>query len=162
MKSEFVLDEQLRDNDGRYAIVVTHWNADIVEPLKDGAIAMLTAHGVNEERLTVLYAPGAFELPLVAKTLADTGRYAAVIAIGAVIRGDTPHFEYVSEHCTHGLGRAGLDSGVPVIFGVLTVNTIEQARERSVTGPGNKGAEAAASALAMAALMKQIAAEAEA
>lgn len=142
--------------DGRYAILVSRWNSFVVENLKTGALDTLHRHGIDEQSITVYYAPGAFELPLVAKKLADSGKYDAVIALGAVIRGGTPHFEYVAGECARGLAQAALDTEVPVTFGVLTVDNIEQAIERSGTKAGNKGVEAASTALEMVSLLKQI------
>ena len=141
---------------GRYAVLVSRWNSFVVENLKTGALDTLQRHGIDEQSITVCYAPGAFELPLVAKKLAGSGLYDAVIALGAVIRGGTPHFEYVAGECARGLAQVALESQVPVAFGVLTVDNIEQAIERSGTKAGNKGAEAASTALEMVSLLKQI------
>ena len=143
-------------SDGRFALVVGRWNSFVVEHLKDGAIDVLHRHGVNDANITVVYAPGAFEIPLVCKKLAGSGNYDAVIALGAVIRGGTPHFEYVAGECVKGLSAVAGEYGLPVAFGVLTVDTIEQAIERAGTKAGNKGAEAALSALEMVSLLRQL------
>lgn len=141
---------------GRYALVVGRWNSFVVEHLLQGAIDALKRHGVSEDQITVVRAPGAFEIPLVCKKVADTGNVDAIVALGAVIRGGTPHFEYVAGECVKGISQVSLDSGVPISFGVLTVDSIEQAVERSGTKAGNKGAEAALSALEMVSLLGRI------
>jgi 6,7-dimethyl-8-ribityllumazine synthase len=141
---------------GRFAIIVGRWNAFVVESLLQGALDALRRHGVSDERITVVRAPGAFEIPLVCKKLAEKEQYDAIIALGAVIRGGTPHFEYVAGECTKGLSQVMMEYGVPVAFGVLTVDTIEQAIERSGTKAGNKGAEAALSALEMVSLLDRL------
>lgn len=141
---------------GRYALLVSRWNSFVVERLKEGAIDALRRHGIAEEQTDIFYAPGAFELPLVAKRIAARDEYAAIIALGAVIRGGTPHFEYVAGECTKGLAQVSLESGVPITFGVLTVDTIEQAIERAGTKAGNKGVEAAVTAIEMVSLLARI------
>ncbi len=141
---------------GKYALLVSRWNSFVVEHLKEGAIDTLRRHGIKDEDIEVIYAPGAFEFPLAAQRLARTERYDAIIALGAVIRGGTPHFDYVAGECTKGLAQVSLDSSLPITFGVLTVDTIEQAIERSGTKAGNKGAEAASTALEMVSLLKHI------
>lgn len=141
---------------GKYAIVVGRWNSFVVESLLSAAIDTLRRHGVADKSITIVRAPGAFEIPLVCKKVADKGNVDAIIALGAVIRGGTPHFEYVAGECTKGLAQVTMDSGIPVAFGVLTVDTIEQAVERSGTKAGNKGEEAAKSALEMVSLLKKI------
>lgn len=141
---------------GRYAIVVGRWNAFVVESLLEGARDTLRRHGIKDNDVTVVRAPGAFEIPLVCQKLAQTEKYDAIIALGAVIRGGTPHFEYVAGECTKGLAQVSMQYGLPVAFGVLTVDTIEQAIERAGTKAGNKGAEAALSALEMVSLLKNI------
>jgi 6,7-dimethyl-8-ribityllumazine synthase len=141
---------------GKFAIAVTRWNEFVVESLLEGAIGCLRRHGVSEEAITIVRVPGAFELPLVVKKLAAKGEFDAVIALGAVIRGGTPHFEYVSGECVKGLSTVSLNADVPVTFGVLTVDTIEQAIERAGTKAGNKGEEAAVTALEMVSLLKQL------
>lgn len=146
----------MRANDGRYMLVVARWNAYIVDSLERGAIEALTRHGIAEEQLTIVRVPGAFEIPLTVDRLAASGRFDAVIALGAVIRGGTPHFEYVAGECVSGMTRASVTHGIPVSFGVLTVDTIEQAIERAGTKAGNKGEEAALSALEMVNLIQQL------
>lgn len=141
---------------GRYAIIHTSWNEFIVDPLLKGAEGALRAHGVSEDRITTVRCPGGFEVPLIAKKLAESGKYDAIVALGAVIRGSTPHFDYVAGECAKGLSRVQLDSGIPVSFGVLTVDSIEQAIERAGTKAGNKGAEAALTAYEMVGLIKSL------
>ncbi len=141
---------------GKYALIVSRWNSFVVESLKLGALDTLRRHGVTEESIAIYYAPGAFEFPLVAQKLATKAEFDAIIALGAVIRGGTPHFEYVAGECTKGLAQVSLQSGIPVSFGVLTVDSIEQAIERSGTKAGNKGAEAAQTALEMVSLLNKI------
>ncbi|MDO9621839.1 MAG: 6,7-dimethyl-8-ribityllumazine synthase [Moraxellaceae bacterium] len=140
----------------RYAVLVGRFNSFVVESLVSGAIDTLRRHGVSESNITIVRAPGAWELPLVAKKLVATGNYDAVIALGAVIRGGTPHFEYVAGECAKGLGVVSLETGLPISFGVLTVDSIEQAIERSGTKAGNKGADAAMVAIEMISVLKAI------
>jgi 6,7-dimethyl-8-ribityllumazine synthase len=140
----------------RVAIVAARFNDFIVASLIKGATAAWTAHGGAAAELLVVRVPGAFELPVVAKKLAAGGRVDAVVALGCVIRGDTPHFDYVAGECARGLQQASLDTGVPVAFGVLTVENREQALERAATSGGNKGGEAMECALEMAALMARL------
>ena len=128
---------------GRYIIIASRFNSFIVEKLIDGAVDTLVRHGVDKENISIVMAPGAYELPVLAKHVVANRPCDAVIALGAVIRGGTPHFDYVAGECVKGLSQVSLDSGVPVAFGVLTVDTIEQAIERAGTKAGNKGAEAA-------------------
>ncbi|MFN3164794.1 MAG: 6,7-dimethyl-8-ribityllumazine synthase, partial [Pseudohongiellaceae bacterium] len=123
---------------GNYTIVVGRWNSFVVEHLLEGALDCLRRHGVSDSQITIVRAPGAFEIPLVCKKVAAKGTADAIIALGAVIRGGTPHFEYVAGECTKGLAMVGMEHSVPVSFGVLTVDTIEQAVERSGTKAGNK------------------------
>ncbi len=150
------LEGDFTGSDGRYALVVGRWNSFVVEHLLDGAVDTLRRHGVSDEQMTVIRAPGAFEIPLVCARVAASGNYDAIIALGAVIRGGTPHFEHVAGECTKGIAQVSLQHGLPVAFGVLTVDSIEQAIERSGTKAGNKGAEAASSALEMVSLLKQL------
>ena len=140
----------------RILIVDTGWNDFIVSRLLEGAVAALRKAGVEEDAITHVTAPGAFEVPLVAKAGAETGRYDAVVALGCVIRGATTHYDYVAGEAAKGIARVGLDTGVPVVFGVLTVETIEQAIERAGTKLGNKGAEAAMVAVEMARLLAAV------
>ena len=143
-------------SEGRYAILVGRFNSFVVEHLLEGAIDTLKRHGVSEDNITVIHAPGAWELPVVAKKLAASDRFDAIIALGAVIRGSTPHFDFVAGECVKGLGVVSLDTGLPVINGVLTTDSIEQAIERSGTKAGNKGGEAALTAIEMVNLLKAI------
>lgn len=140
----------------KFALVVGRFNSFIVEGLKEGAIDTLVRHGIKKEDITVIYAPGAFEIPVVVKKVAEQNQYDAIIALGAVIRGGTPHFEYVAGECVKGLGQLALQFGIPVSFGVLTVDTIEQAIERAGTKAGNKGGEAALSALETVAVLRNL------
>lgn len=141
---------------GNYALVVGRWNSFVVEHLVDGAIDTLRRHGVTDTQITVIRAPGAFEIPLVCRQVAAKGGFDAIVALGAVIRGGTPHFEHVAGECTKGIAQVSLEYGIPVAFGVLTVDSIEQAVERSGTKAGNKGAEAALSAIEMVSLLGHI------
>ena len=131
----------------RIAIVATRWNEFIVERLTAGAKDALARHGVDTDNIDIAMAPGAYEVPFVAKKLASTGRYHGVVALGCVIRGATPHFDYVAGEAANGVAAAARETGVPISFGVLTVDTIEQAIERAGTKAGNKGAEAALAVL---------------
>ncbi|MCU1488478.1 MAG: 6,7-dimethyl-8-ribityllumazine synthase [Actinomycetia bacterium] len=140
----------------RIAFACGRFNDVITDRLLKGATRRLDELGVASGMVDEVWAPGAFELPLVAKALAESHRYDAVVTLGAVIRGGTPHFEYVAGECAAGVLRVGLDTGVPVVFGVLTVDTVEQAMERSVEGAGNKGAESAETAVEMATLLRGI------
>ncbi|OFE12679.1 6,7-dimethyl-8-ribityllumazine synthase [Pseudohongiella acticola] len=141
---------------GQYVIVASRFNSFIVEKLIDGAIDTLRRHGVKDSQMTLVWAPGAYELPLLTKQVLANGSYDAVIALGAVIRGGTPHFEFVAGECVKGLSQVGLDANVPVAFGVLTVDTIEQAIERAGTKAGNKGAEAAMGAIEMVSVINKL------
>ncbi len=141
----------------KYGIVVARFNSFIVESLLAGAIDALKRHaGVAEETIEVVRVPGAFELPLAAQAMAASNKYDAIIALGAVIRGSTPHFDYVAGEATKGLASVGLSHELPVIFGVLTTDSIEQAIERAGTKAGNKGAEAALSAIEMVSLLRKL------
>jgi len=140
----------------RIAIAAARFNEFIVASLLKGAQAAWLARGGEAHDLTVVRVPGAFELPVVVRKLAGSGRYDGVVALGCVIRGDTPHFEYVAGECARGLQLAALETGVPVALGVLTVETVEQALERAATTAGNKGGEAMESALEMAAVMARL------
>ncbi len=140
----------------RFGIVASRFNGFIVDSLLNGVIDTLTRHGVAADQMTVVKAPGAYELPLVANRMAASGNYDALIAVGAVIRGGTPHFDYVAGECTKGLAQVTMKHDLPVAFGVLTVDTIEQAIERAGTKAGNKGEEAALSALEMVSLLRRL------
>ncbi|WP_396588417.1 6,7-dimethyl-8-ribityllumazine synthase [Bermanella sp. R86510] len=142
--------------EAKFAIVQTTWNEFVVDKLVDGAVRGLTRHGISEDNITLVHCPGAFEVPLVVKKLAESGKYDAVIALGAVIRGSTPHFDYVAGEAAKGLGQIALNTDTPVSFGILTVDTIEQAIERAGTKAGNKGEEAALSAFEMVSLLRQL------
>jgi len=142
--------------DKSFAIVVARWNQFIVSKLLDGALDALKRNRADENRITIAYCPGAFEIPLVVQKFANTKQYDAVIALGAVIRGSTPHFDYISAEVTKGIAKINLDTGIPCIFGVLTTDTIEQAIERAGSKAGNKGFEAAVSAIEMASLLKSM------
>lgn len=131
----------------RFAIVATRWNDFIVDRLVTGARSSLKQHGVADDAIDIAVAPGAYEVPFIAKKLAATGRYDGIVALGCVIRGATPHFEYVAGEAATGISRAANDTGVPIAFGVLAVETIEQAIERAGTKAGNKGGEAALACL---------------
>ncbi|MBY0086180.1 6,7-dimethyl-8-ribityllumazine synthase [Brevibacillus brevis] len=141
----------------RVGIVAGRFNELIVSKLVGGALDALKRHGVEEEQVDVAWVPGAFEIPLIAKKMAESGRYDAVVTLGAVIRGSTPHFDYVCNETAKGVASLSLSTGVPVIFGVLTTDNIEQAIERAGTKAGNKGWEAATAAIEMANLSKQLA-----
>ena len=140
----------------KFAIVVGRFNEFIGSKLLSGAIDGLERHGSKEEDIEIIWVPGAFEIPLVAKKLAKTNKYDAVICLGAVIRGSTPHFDYVSSEVSKGIANASLDTEIPIIFGVLTTDNIEQAIERAGTKSGNKGYDAAITAIEMANLLKEI------
>lgn len=140
----------------KIGIVVSRFNEFITTKLLGGAMDTLQRHGVDDADITVAWAPGAFEIPLVAKRMAQSGAYDAVIALGCVIRGATPHFDYVAAESAKGVGHVMLDTGVPVLFGILTTDNIEQAVERAGTKAGNKGVDAAMGALEMINLLEQI------
>jgi 6,7-dimethyl-8-ribityllumazine synthase len=142
----------LGPNQGRYVLVVARWNSFVVEHLLEGALDTLRRHGISDEQMHIVRVPGAFEIPIACQKLAQRDDCDAIIALGAVIRGGTPHFEYVAGECTKGLAQVQMETGKPIAFGVLTVDSIEQAVERSGTKAGNKGAEAAMSALEMVSL----------
>ena len=148
---------ELQYSEGSFVIVSARFNSFIVDSLEGGAIDALKRHGVAESDITVVKVPGAYEMPLAIQALAQTGKYDAIIGLGAVIRGSTPHFDFVAGEASKGMANVALDNHIPVINGVLTTNTIEQAIERAGTKAGNKGAEAAISALEMVNLLKKIA-----
>jgi 6,7-dimethyl-8-ribityllumazine synthase len=143
--------------DHAFGVVVSRFNEFITAKLLGGCLDALERHGADANRVDVVWSPGAFEIPVLAKRLAESGKYDAVICLGAVIRGSTPHFDYIASEVAKGVANVGLASGVPTIFGVITTDTIEQAIERAGTKAGNKGADAAASAIEMANLVDQIA-----
>ena len=140
----------------RFAVIAARFNASVVEPLLQGAVDALKQHGAADSQIEVVRVPGAFEIPLIARKLALTRRYAALIALGAVVRGETPHFDYVAGECASGLARISIDTGVPVAFGVLTTDTMEQALDRAGGKAGNKGADAALAALEMAGILRRL------
>ena len=148
-----MIEGKLAADNYRFGIVVSRFNSFISERLLDGAIDALVRHGADDQQITVMKVPGAFEVPLAAKQMAASGRFDALLCLGAVIRGGTPHFEYVSSEVTKGVAMVSLESGIPVAFGVLTTDTVEQAIERAGTKAGNKGAEAAMSAIEMVNLL---------
>jgi 6,7-dimethyl-8-ribityllumazine synthase len=148
------IEGKLIDTAGRYAIVVSRFNDFITSRLVEGALDTLARHGCDTANVPVVRVPGAFEMPLVCRKLVDSGRYDAVIALGCVIRGGTPHFDYVAGEAAKGIAAISAASGVPVIFGVLTTDTIEQAIDRAGTKMGNKGAEAATAAIEMVNLLR--------
>ncbi|MCF8259284.1 MAG: 6,7-dimethyl-8-ribityllumazine synthase [Melioribacteraceae bacterium] len=139
-----------------FAIVVSRFNELISNKLYEGAVDCLLRHKCSEDSITAVYVPGSFEIPLVAKKLASSKKYDAVICLGAVIRGATPHFDYVASEVSKGVAQAGLETGVPVIFGIITSDTIEQAIERAGTKSGNKGWDAGLSAIEMVDLLEKI------
>lgn len=140
----------------RFGIVASRFNSFVVDSLVEGAVDILKRHGADESHIQLVKVPGAFEMPLAAARMAAKKDYDAIIALGAVIRGGTPHFEYVAGECTKGLAAVSAQHGIPVAFGVLTVDTIEQAIERAGTKAGNKGVEAAMSAIEMVNLLKNL------
>ncbi len=149
-----VLEGKLTAEGLRIGIVAARFNEFITNKLVSGAIDALTRHGALEDNMTMAWVPGAFEIPLAAQKMANSGKFDAVICLGAVIRGSTPHFDYVSNEVTKGVAHVGLQTGVPTVFGVLTTDTIEQAIERAGTKAGNKGFDAAMTAIEMANLLK--------
>ena len=152
-----IIEGQLTDAGGRFAIIASRWNEFITSRLLSGAEDGLRRHGVDtDSRLDIVWVPGCYEIPLVAQRLAATGNYDCVITLGAVIRGSTPHFDYVASEVAKGVAQASMASGVPIVFGVLTTDTIEQAVERAGTKAGNKGFEAALTGIEMVSLMKTL------
>jgi 6,7-dimethyl-8-ribityllumazine synthase len=140
----------------RFGVVVSRFNEFFSQKLLEGAQDALLRHGVSEEDIDIAWTPGSFEIPLVAQKMAQTKKYHAIICLGAVIRGGTPHFDYIASEVTKGIAKVSLDSGIPVILGVITTDTLEQAVERSGTKAGNKGFDAAVSAIEMANLVKSL------
>ena len=147
---------QLAVDGQRFAIVVSRFNEFITSRLVSGAVDALKRHGCNEENITCVFVPGSFELPFMAKKLAESGSYDAVICLGCVIRGQTPHFEYIAGQAARGIAEVGLSSGVPTTFGVITADTLEQAVERAGSKAGNKGVDAALSAIELTNLLQQL------
>jgi 6,7-dimethyl-8-ribityllumazine synthase len=148
---------RLRGEGLSIAIVVSRFNDLITRQLLAGAQDSLRRHDVEAERVDVAWVPGSFEIPLVARKLAESGRYQAVVCLGAIVRGETPHFEYVASQVSSGIAQAGLETGVPLIFGIITADSLEEALERAGGKMGNKGYEAAVSAIEMANLMRGMA-----
>lgn len=151
-----VYEGNLSAEGGKFALVASRFNSFIVDQLEAGAIDALIRHGAKKEDVHLVKAPGAFELPIVVQKLAASKKYDAIIALGAVIRGGTPHFEYVAGECVKGIAQVSLQYSIPVSFGVLTVDTLEQAIERAGTKAGNKGAEATLSAIEMVSLFNSL------
>ncbi|MGE4357215.1 MAG: 6,7-dimethyl-8-ribityllumazine synthase [Candidatus Omnitrophota bacterium] len=151
-----LLKGELIAKDKWFAIVVSLFNEFISQKLLDGCIDTLLRHGVKEEDILVSWVPGAFEIPLVALKLAQSKKFHAVICLGAIIRGDTPHFDYIASEVTKGISQVNLSTGIPAIFGIITADNIEQAVERAGTKEGNKGRDAALSAIEMSNLISQI------
>tara|TARA_R110002072_G_scaffold54332_3_gene142606 strand:+ start:21061 stop:21540 length:480 start_codon:yes stop_codon:yes gene_type:complete len=156
--SEITLIEQKETYTGsvKIAIVASRFNSFIVDRLYEGAVKTLNSNGVANEAITVVKVPGAFEIPVAVQTLLDQNEFDAIITLGAIIRGETPHFDFISNECTRGVGQLAIDSGVPVIFGVLTVDNSEQAMDRAGDEESNKGSEAAAAALEMIGVLEKI------
>ena len=147
---------ELQGLNTRFGIVAGRFNSLITERLLAGAADTLRRHGVDDDDITVIWVPGAFEIPLAAQAMAETRNYDALVALGAVIRAATPHFDYVAGECSRGISRVILEHGIPIGFGVLTVNSVEQAMERAGTKSGNKGVDAATAALEMVAVLKRL------
>ncbi|MBH24303.1 MAG: 6,7-dimethyl-8-ribityllumazine synthase [Myxococcales bacterium] len=140
----------------KFAIVASRWNSFVSERLVEGAIDTIVRHGGSADDVTIVRVPGSFELPMAVQKVAQTGRYDAVLALGALIRGATPHFDYIAAEATKGVASASMQTGVPVAYGIITTNTLEQAIERSGSKVGNKGSEAAQAAIEMANLYQQL------
>ena len=150
------IEGDLTSRNKKFALVAGRFNSFVVEHLINGAKYALLKHGADETDIELFYVPGAFEIPLALKKTASTGRYDGIVALGAVIRGGTPHFEYVAGECVKGISQVSLDSEIPIAFGVLTVDTVEQAIERSGANSENKGAEAAESVIRMINLLEKL------
>jgi 6,7-dimethyl-8-ribityllumazine synthase len=151
-----IVEGDLRVGDLRIALVASRFNESVVERLVNGAIETLVSHGADAAALELVRVPGAFDLPPIVRRLAESGNFDAIVALGAVIRGETPHFDFVAGECAAGLARIANDTGVPVAFGVLTTDTVEQAEERAGGAEGNKGADAARAAIELANLMRRL------
>jgi 6,7-dimethyl-8-ribityllumazine synthase len=151
-----MIEGELLARDLRFAFVAARFNDFVVEPLIRGALDAMKRHGASEKQIEIVRVPGAFDIPIVARKLALSRRYDALIALGAVVRGQTPHFDYVAGECASGLARIALESGVPIAFGVLTTDTMEQAVDRAGGKAGNKGADAALAAIEMANLLRRL------
>ncbi|MBA4406553.1 6,7-dimethyl-8-ribityllumazine synthase [bacterium] len=151
-----MIEGQLNAEGKKFGIVVSRFNEMISKSLLSGAFDCLARHGANEDEITVAFVPGSFEIPMAAKKMAESKKFDAVICLGAVIRGATPHFDYVAAEVSKGIASVSMESGVPVIFGIITSDSIEQAFERAGTKSGNKGWDAALSAIEMADLIKKL------
>jgi 6,7-dimethyl-8-ribityllumazine synthase len=151
--------QRLNVEGSRFAVVVSRWNSSFTDRLREGAVEALQASGATDEAVQVFQVPGAFELPLASLKAAESGRFDAVIALGVVIRGETPHFEYVAGQAASGIMEAGLKTGIPVMFGVVTADTVEQAADRCGEGENNKGHEAAIAAVEVVSLYRKMAKE---
>jgi 6,7-dimethyl-8-ribityllumazine synthase len=151
-----MIEGELLARDLRFAFIAARFNDFVVEPLIRGALDALKRHGSSEKQIEIVRVPGAFDIPIVARKLALSRRYDALIALGAVVRGQTPHFDYVAGECASGLARIALESGIPIAFGVLTTDTMEQAVDRAGGKAGNKGADAALAAIEMANLLRRL------
>ena len=156
--TEITLVKQKKTYNGllKIAIVSSKFNSFIVDRLYDGAIKTLNSNGVDNDSITAIKVPGAFEIPVTVRALIENKKFDAIITLGAIIRGETPHFDFISNECTRGIGQLAIDSGVPIIFGVLTVDNSEQAMDRAGDEESNKGSEAAAAALEMISVLKKI------
>lgn len=150
------LELQIPSSECRIAVIAAEFNRFIVQQLVDGALDAFQRHGINDSNITLAWVPGAFELPMTAEIMAASGKYDAVLVLGAVIRGGTPHFDYVAGECANGIAQVGLKHGLPVIFGVLTTDDIDQALERAGAGDGNKGFDTAVAALQMISLLERL------
>lgn len=151
-----IIEGELQAKGLKFAVIVSRFNDFICSKLLDGAIDALTRHGASEQNIEIIKVPGAFEIPLVAKKVSSQKKHDALICLGAIIRGATPHFDYVAAEASKGIAQASLDSGIPIAFGVLTTDTIEQAVERAGTKSGNKGWDCAMVAIEMAQLFKKL------
>ena len=156
MSKMTIIEGDLVVNGSKFGIAISRFNSFITDSLLSGCIDTLKRHGAKESEMTVVHVPGAFELPFIVQRMAQSKKYDGIIVLGAVIRGGTPHFEYVAGECTKGIGQLSLQQDMPISFGVLTVDTIEQAIERAGTKAGNKGSEAAITAIEMVNLIKNI------
>ena len=150
------IDGDFNAGDAKFCILAGRFNSFIVERLVEGAVDTLVRHGISRDNIEIVRVPGAYEMPISAQRIAQTGRYDSIIALGAVIRGATPHFDFVAGECSKGLAQVSLAADMPIIFGVLTTDTIEQAVERAGTKAGNKGAEAAVTAIEMISLFNKL------
>jgi 6,7-dimethyl-8-ribityllumazine synthase len=156
METPRIIEGDLQARDLRFAILASRFNEFVVDRLVQGALDLLRRHGVSEKQIDIVRVPGAFDMPVVARKLAVSRRYDAIVALGAVIRGETAHFDYVAGECAAGLARVSSDTGIPVAFGVLTTENTEQAVDRAGGKAGNKGADAAASAIELVNLLRRL------